>query len=298
MDLDPATAGEMTRALGPLFMAGIRGPEIAEAFERLGLQRAERYFPGRAAPLGRASLPLVVSTFFNFSPAAVARSIPAVWDKTTPQQVLEAQLEGVDRSLRRAFANVDEAVLSEAVTLVRTVAEAATERSEGRPLFAAWAALDWPDESHLVLWYGHYLLREFRGDGHIAVLVSAGLTGIQALALHIAMVPALGPVSRPSRGWTDDQWEAALEVLRSDDWITRGEALALSPSGKKRRQAIEDRTDELDLWPYERIGAAGCQRLLQLAGPINSALQVANLTVNLPTGPPPGTSTSNPGETS
>ena len=72
-------------------------------------------------------------------------------------------------------------------------AEAACEHPEGRPLFAGYASLPWPDDPYLQLWHAHYLLREFRGDGHISVLSSEGLSGIEALQLHIAFVPAVGP---------------------------------------------------------------------------------------------------------
>lgn len=35
--------------------------------------------------------------------------------------------------------------------------------------------------------------------------------------------------------------------------------------GAGRREAIENRTDELAVYPYEAIGAAGCERLRSLA---------------------------------
>jgi Helix-turn-helix family len=71
------------------------------------------------------------------------------------------------------------------------------EHPEGRPLFAGYAALPWPEDRYLQLWHAHYLLREFRGDGHISILASEGLSGLEALLLHIAWTPALGPCSVP-----------------------------------------------------------------------------------------------------
>ena len=79
-----------------------------------------------------------------------------------------------------------------AADLARTAAEEAGRRAEGRPLAAAHADVAWPDEPHLVLWHAQSILREYRGDGHIALLVVHGLSGIEALVTHAAAgdVPA------------------------------------------------------------------------------------------------------------
>ena len=55
---------------------------------------------------------------------------------------------------------------------------------DGRPLYAGWASLDWPTEPHLRFWHALTLLREYRGDGHIAALQTAGLNGLDALITH------------------------------------------------------------------------------------------------------------------
>jgi hypothetical protein len=68
--------------------------------------------------------------------------------------------------------------------LAREAASACT--AEGRPLYAGHAGLDWPDAPHVAAWHAATLLREHRGDGHIAALVAAGLSGIDALVTHVA----------------------------------------------------------------------------------------------------------------
>ena len=196
----PESTRRAERAMAPLWMAALRSPEVNEALDRLGLEAREHYFPVRAAPLGPAPLEVVVATFFNFSPRAVGGAIPRAWDKATPAQMLEAQLAGIDVSLRHAFESLEPGVVKEALDLLRPAAEAAAQRPEGRPLFAGYASLPWPDEPHVALWHAHYLLREFRGDGHIAVLTAEGLTGIEALAIHIAQMPAIGEIFRQSAG--------------------------------------------------------------------------------------------------
>ncbi|HEX5587975.1 MAG TPA: hypothetical protein VFZ17_11760, partial [Acidimicrobiia bacterium] len=268
----PELTGKADRAVSGLWLASLRAPEIAEQFDALGLDATERYFPARVAPLGPASLELTVATFFNFAPRAVARAIPGAWEKATPRQVLDAQLTGIDGALRRAFASLDEGIVKEALDLLRPVAEAAAEHVEGRPLFAGYASLPWPDEPHLALWHAHYLVREFRGDGHIAVLTADGITGVEALCLHIAQLPMLGPIFRQSRAWTDAEWAATVGSLRARGWLADGDELALSEQGAERRNQIEHRTDVLEVPAYAPIGQAGCERLIELGAPIAKAL--------------------------
>jgi len=278
----PELTGQADRAMAGLWLASLRAPEIAQAMDALGLDATERYFPARVAPLGAASLELTVATFFNFAPRAVARAIPGAWEKATPQAILDAQRTGIDAALRRAFAPLDDGVVKEALGLLRPVAEAACEHVEGRPLFAGYASLPWPEEQHLALWHAHYLVREFRGDGHIAVLTADGITGIEALCLHIAQVPMMGQVFRQSRAWTDEEWAATVDSLRSRGWLADGDELALSEQGAAWRGEIERRTDVLEMPAYSPIGQAGCERLVELGVPITRALVDADLSFNFP----------------
>lgn len=270
--LDATLCGSVERALVPLWLTTVFAADVAERFDDLGVGPAERYFATRAAPLGPVGAPVVVATFFNFSPAVVSMAIPGVWDRFTPRQLLDAQLEGVQHKLARALGDVDPAVVAEAAELLRPAAEAACERPEGRPLFAGYSTLPWPDDLHLRLWHAHYLLREFRGDGHIAVLAADGLAGIEALQLHIASAPAVGPIFRATRGWTDDEWGASVERLRSRGWLTGDEELTLTPAGRAYREEIEARTDACNVPAYAAIGDEGCRRLTYLAGPLSAAL--------------------------
>ena len=278
-DLPDGLVRSVGRATAPLWLLSLVAPEVGAAYDALGLAPTERYFPARAAPLGAVAAPLVVSTFFNFSPAAIEPVIPAVWTRTTPPAVLDAQLSGVDAALRRAFVGV-EPVVDELAVLLSRAADAAAGRVEGRPLFAAYCALARPQEPRLQLWHAHYLLREFRGDGHIAALVSEGLTGLEALILHVAEVPMIGPIFRSSRAWTDEQWDGAAADLTAEGLLAGGSELRLSERGIALRQSIEERTDQLDLPAWASIGAAGCERTLRLMEPINAALHAAGLTVS------------------
>ena len=256
----------------PLWLATVFAPDVSDAFDELGVGPAERYFATRVAPLGPVSAPVVVATFFNFSPAAVSTSIPSVWERFTPRQLLDAQLHGVHRKLSRALAALGNDIVDEAAELLERAASVASEHPEGRPLFAGYASLPWPEESHLRLWHAHYLLREFRGDGHIAILTSEGLSGIEALQLHLALVPAVGRIFRATRGWTDEEWDASAERLRARGWLTADAELTLTSAGRAYREAIEARTDACNTQAYAAVGDAGCRRLLELGTAIGSAV--------------------------
>ena len=158
---------------------------------------------------------MVIATFFNFWPQLVRRSLTGVWDITTPERVLAARLDGADRALRRAFGpEIDAPELSEVAAIARTAALAASEQLEGRPLFAGHAALPWPEPPHLVLWHAQSLLREFRGDGHVALLRAEGLSGVEALVVHGATGDVPAAVLQASRAWPQPDWDAAVERLR------------------------------------------------------------------------------------
>ncbi|MFE0513675.1 hypothetical protein ACFW2E_28120, partial [Streptomyces sp. NPDC058964] len=151
-------------------------------------------------------------------------------------------------------------------------AEAAVPHQHGRPLFAAHAALPWPDEPHLVLWHAQTLLREFRGDGHLAALLGAGLSGIEALVTHAAAGDYGADTLRKSRAWSREQWTEAVEGLRARGWLAEGSDLACTEEGTRRREVIERTTDELAVLPYAALGPAACAELRSLVRPFSLAL--------------------------
>jgi hypothetical protein len=266
--MDAVTARKTWRTLEPLHGFVYFAPEALEELTAIGLSAevGGTYFPSRAAPMGAVPAEVVIATFYNFRPSVVRASIPRAWDIVTPDEVIDARLRGAERALRRMLgAGADSPEIAEASELARQVALQAMDTPEGRPLFAAHASLDWPDEPLLVLWHAQTLLREYRGDGHIAALVTESVSGLEALVLHAATgeFPAAGLQS--TRGWTDDEWGAATADLRARGWVDEGGHL--TETGRAHRQSVEDRTDALALAPYAAIGEDGCTRLRALARP-------------------------------
>jgi hypothetical protein len=244
-------------------------PEAVDAYDRLGISGGDGYFASRAAPMGAASAGVVISTFFNFNPDMVHSAIPRAWTITTPEALVAARLEAVDGAMRRLLGNdaVRSTEMARAAGLARLAAEDASTRVEGRPLAAGHAGLDWPDEPHLVLWHAQSILREYRGDGHIALLVDHGLSGIQALVTHGATREVPAPLLRSTRGWTAQQWETAAESMRSRGWLLDDDELALTEWGAAQRQEIEDQTDALAAAPYAALGDEACDELRTLVRP-------------------------------
>ena len=259
--------------LEPYHGAVYFSPEAHAAYAELGVDSRAGYFASRAAALGPASADLVLGTFYNFNPDVVRRAIPAAWQAAAPQSFLTARLAGMDATLRRILgAEIGSASMRRAAELARKAALAAVPHPQGRPLFAAHAALPWPEEPHLVLWHAQTLLREFRGDGHVAALLTAGLDGIEALVTHAAAGQIGAEALRTTRAWSPEQWAQAAERLRERGWLAPGDELALTAAGRERREAVERTTDELAVLPYAALGSADCAELRRLTRPYSLAL--------------------------
>ena len=239
-------------------------PEVDEALTGIGLRPGRMpYFAGRSAAMGAVGPEVVAATFYNFNPEVVARVIPRAWTLATPEQVLEARLEGVDKALTRLLGEgelkSDQVV--EAAELAREATAGCT--AEGRPLYAAHAGLDWPEPPHLALWHAITLLREHRGDGHIAALVLNGLSGVEALVTHVATGHGFTvDAAKLTRGWSEEQWTAAEQGLR-DRGILDGEG-ALTGEGVAVRDRVETATEAAAQAPWSHLGSEKLARLEEL----------------------------------
>ena len=276
--MDPSVSRACWRTLEPVHaMVYFAAPEIAEEYSALGFDlatnRAAAYFPARAAALGAVSTGVVQAVFYNFAPRAVSAGMGGAWQIVTPEQLVQARLRVADRALRRFCGELlDSPDVAEAAELAREACTACTP--EGRPLYAGGAALDWPESAPLQLFHGIGLLREFRGDGHVAALLAEGISGLEAGLLHVAQGDAwTREPLRKSRGWTTEQWEAAAAGLRERGWLDADGQF--TDEGRAVRQRVEDRTDVLALPPWEQLGEQRCSRLRALVRPLSKAVVAA-----------------------
>ncbi|WP_371655714.1 MULTISPECIES: SCO6745 family protein [unclassified Streptomyces] len=263
--LPPRAGRRCHNSVNPLHSTVYFSPDFAKELAEIGIEDPRAaYFAGRAAALGAVGPGTVTATFYNFNHELVALHVPAVWDIASPETVLAARLRAVDSTLRRLLG--DEAVASpemaEAARLALRAAEGCTRYA--RPLYAAHADLPVPEEPHLAYWHAATLLREHRGDGHLAALLDAGLDPLEALVSHTATGKGMAPRwILGTRGWRRADWDAAAVRLRERGILdAEGE---LTEAGTALRAEVEDRTDRLDLAPYELLGAEGVDRLTELA---------------------------------
>jgi len=270
--MTPETARKTWRTAEPIHGFIYFLPEASEAYDALGsIGPRTGYFASRAAAMGEVPTEVVVSTFYNFNPALVREAMVPAWKVAPATKWAETRLAAVDVGLRRGWNGVvDTPEIRELASLLRVAAERACESPEGRPLFAAHASLGWPDEPHLQLWLAQTLLREFRGDGHIAALVCEGLSGLEALITHAGSGDVPAKVLASSRAWPEADWNAGIEGLAARG-IVNADGL-LTESGRAQRDRIELRTDELAVAPYAALGDGKCERVRELARPLSKAI--------------------------
>lgn len=271
----PALARRMWHTIEPLHALVYFTPLTRTEIEAVGLKGGWMgYFASRAAPMGPVPAEVVIATFFNFAPAMVRRSIPDAWTFAAPEAVIAARYRAAAGALAEvAGQRVPEDDMAEAADILRRAADACT--SEGRPLYAAHAALPWPDDPRTALWHGATVLREHRGDGHVAALLAAGLDGCEAHITAAASGISVKEAILPFRGWTEEEWDAAVDRLRSRRWLD-GEG-TLTATGRAEREAIELRTDELAVGPWRAVGDEACTRLEHVLRPAVDAMVDAGL---------------------
>ncbi|MEU9020962.1 hypothetical protein [Actinomadura sp. NPDC048394] len=298
MTHDLSTVRQMWQLLEPVHAVLYYAPEASEEAAALGYAIDERwpsYFPYRAAPLGAVDAQTVSDLFYSFNPEMVERFMTPAWRKATPEQVLAARRTAMDRVLRRILGDrIGSPELERAAQTARRVAEAAD--LAGRPMAAANAALPWPDEPHMVLWQAATILREHRGDGHIAALRAHDIGPIEALVTHAAVGAAPVDVFA-SRQWTPEEWNAARERLAARGLVRAGAqsgsasesagsasegaesgsdgagsasdgAVEATEEGVRVRAAIEKQTDELAAGPWDSLTSDEVKELADLLMPI------------------------------
>src|SRR5258708_1206088 len=176
-------ARRMFELVEPIGVIPYSAGEPNEAMFALGFTSYwDTYFAGRAAPLGLAAAEVVDALFYNFAPGEVARHIPKVWRTTTPEAAIAARQMGCVKALRRILGDdVDSPAFGRAADLLLKAATSAP--FEGRPMYAALRAIAIPDDVVARLFHAASLLREHRGDGHIAALMIEGVGGLEAHVL-------------------------------------------------------------------------------------------------------------------
>jgi len=229
----------------------------------------DTYFAGRAAPLGPVPAEVVDALFYNFAPGEVARHIPKVWHTTTPEAAIAARQQGCAKALRSILGDLVNTAAFERTT--HLLLEAATSAPiEGRPMYAALRSISIPEDAVERLFHAASLLREHRGDGHIAALMVEDIGGLEAhvlVALDMRL-PAtqFGRLHHLHRAQITEVTDGlrGRGLIGDDGWLTE--------AGRALKQRIEDRTDELAARPYETLEPEELDELTEALRPLAARL--------------------------
>jgi hypothetical protein len=244
-------------------------PEVHSALAEIGFEGSSRqspdgrieypdmvaYFTSRGACLGpNVSGHLVASAFGVFKRAVVVDAVSEGWTRADQPTVLAARQRGATASLTRLLSHdaADPAAPADlgwaTDVLLRMVAAAP---GEGRALFSGLLSLGFPDDPIGRFWRAVDLVREHRGDSHVAAWVGADL---DATEVGLLTDPWRGQPLKSwvrSRGWTDDELDQACDRLRSRGLLDGDE---LTTAGRDLREQIETATDTMETRVVSALG--------------------------------------------
>ncbi len=262
LDQDRRRARDMWHLLEPIHAVTYFSDETTAAYKAVGLKGFwQGYFASRVAPMGEVGGEVCASVFYNFQPEMVQRALPSAWSAASPETVLAARYEALQPVLASMFG--EDHAIAEAAGLATTAIEGCA--LEGRSLFAGHASLPIPEDPVLQLWWATTLLREHRGDGHVAALLTNRIDGLEAHVMVVAAGHLPRELMQTARSWSDEEWTAAERRLTVRGIIGPD---GLTELGSALRNRIEETTDDLALDPWHRLGDERTERLATLLRPL------------------------------
>lgn len=243
----PATPARRLRdALEPIATQGWWSRSSSERLAALGLGFFDGYVWGRAASLGTPVPAVVVAAFGVFESGLLGSVYEQGVSAASRHDVLAARATGAAESLASIVSETDAIAVADPLLDALTALD-----GMGRPLFSALRALPLPDTAHGRLWRAAELVREHRGDGHLAAGIAARL---DAITMNVVTELWLGyPFGEYSgtRGFNAEQLGVTLAALEAKGWVAGG---AITPEGRAARLALEDATDASQDALVERLG--------------------------------------------
>lgn len=233
-------------AIEPLAMHDIWCRRTNERLAAFGLDFLGSYVWGRAAALGEPEAGVVVAAFAVFEPGLITATYERARGRVGRAALIAARVEATTASLRETLGDAD---VSDAVAVLRRGLDAA--EGAGRPLFSGLRSLAWPEEPVGQLWRACDLLREHRGDSHIAACISAGLDPVTMNILTELWVGMPLGSYTATRGWSPEAIAASAARLAADGLVHGG---ALTAAGREFRDRIEERTDAQEQPVVDAIG--------------------------------------------
>lgn len=271
MSREPQVARRFFDRFEPVHAVTYFAPEAHAALDGLGYRGFWMgYFAARSAPLGMMPPEMVTAIFYNFAPERVAKALPAAWQIAGPEAALQARQDSAVAALRRYGIDADENVIVAAELAGKAAREAPLE---GRTLFAANRALPWPDDPLAALWHAATLLREQRGDTHVAVLAARGVSGRECNVLQVAAGRIPRDYMAVARDYDEATWRHHEEQLAERGLV--GDDGTLTTAGRELMDAIESTTDALSLSALDGLSDDEVETLFQALTPITRAVVAA-----------------------
>lgn len=260
-EVSPRKTRSLAAALEPVIGQVFFAPECHAAYAALGfapspgqaglvhLPDGPAYFTSRGSLLGQVRPGVVAAAFGVFKPEIVSAGVTLGWSLTDASTIFEARREGAVAQLERVVGPAGHEVARAAELLERAVAPLAVA---GRPLFAGLRSWwDDPTDPWTRLFHLGDMLRECRGDAHVAAWSSAGLDGLEIGLLNdIYMGLPLRSYVR-TRGWSEEDLAAGVERLRDIGWLDGDE---FTDEGRTVREDIENATDLQMMPALEALG--------------------------------------------
>jgi len=247
-DVTSTPARRLRDALEPIATQGWWSRPAGERLTALGIDFFPGYVWGRAAALGTPPSALVAATFGVFDAALIEAVFEDGSSTVSRDDILAARAAGAAESVA-AVAGAEECA---AVADPLLDALAGLDPL-GRPLFSALRELPVPASPSGRLWRAAELVREHRGDGHLAALVSAGLDAPEANVLTERWLGfGLGEYSA-TRGFGPDGLAAAVARMEARGWMVGDD---LTDAGREARVDIEASTDASQIGLIAALGSA------------------------------------------
>ncbi|MFD7077284.1 hypothetical protein ACFV9G_23955 [Nocardioides sp. NPDC059952] len=268
--MDP-NARRLWKLLEPIHAVGYFSPEPIALLKEAGYRGYWMgYFAARSAPLGAVPAEVVHAVFYNFAFSHVSRALPDAWTYAPPEAAHEARRSGAVAALHRhlgPLASSDD--LARAASLASRAALGAP--MEGRTLYAALRSLPVPTDPVDLLWHAATLLREHRGDGHVATLLTAGIGGRESHVFHALANGTSPSVYATSRNIHEAEWASLVSGLRSRGLVT-DDGQSLTDLGRETKTTIESTTDALAATAYATLEPGEVDDLITLLRPLTKAV--------------------------
>jgi hypothetical protein len=260
---DASVARRLRDAIEPIAMHSVWCEGTSARLGSLGLDFFESYVTCRASLLGEPEPGVVVATFAVFEPTVIRAVYEAGRSKCGRANLLEARDESTIASLSAALTDADTERIGDIADMLLDAVMSAD--GTGRPLFSGLRDQPVPAGSIGRLWRACELIREHRGDSHVAVCVAAGLSPVAMNILTELWVGMPIATYSASRFWSAPTIEATCNDLRSRGWLDGNQ---LSESGRQMRDGIEAATDELQASIIDNV-VVGCADDTAIDGLIN-----------------------------